>query len=93
MGFCASHTVMEIANQYICGMKIRCLLRHCRSLHFDYDLYIVSIMHKVTQEYGYQCVTHMYFMYDGIQHEWMSCNCMWLVRLHLFALYIPLCGR
>ena len=57
MGICASHTVMEFADHCICNMKIRFLSRHCR---YTLLTCIVSIMDNVNQEYGHQCVTHMY---------------------------------
>ena len=50
---------------------------------------IVSIMDNVNQEYGHQCVTHMY-----LYVQWYTARVhvmqLWLViteRLHLFPLY------
>ena len=82
MGICASHTVMEFADHYICNMKIRYLSRHCR-----YTVTcIVSIMHKVNQEYG---VTHMYLY---VQWYTARVDVMQLLlviteKLHLFCLH------
>ena len=77
---------MEFADHYICNMKIRYLSRHCR-----YTLTcIVSIMDKVNQECGHQCVTHMY-----LYVQWYTARVhvmqLWLViteRLHLFCLHL-----